>query len=66
MPVLGHPAGERVKRSVWLLASQQLNKQLRMNCTSHADAERITLDLIPKIVQGDMYGDTLVLDEGHI
>lgn len=52
--------------SVWLLASQQLHKQLKMNCTSHADAEHITLDLIPKIVQGDMYGVLLVCDEGHI
>lgn len=55
-----------VNWSVWLLASQQLHKQLKMNCTSHADAERITLDLIPKIVQGDMYGVVLVFDEGHI
>lgn len=45
---------------------QQLHEQLKMNAASHADAERITLHLIPKIVHGDMYGVALVLDQGRV
>lgn len=45
---------------------QQLHKQLKMNAASHADAERIALHLIPKIVHADMYGVALVLDQGRV
>lgn len=45
---------------------QELHKQLKMNAASHADAKRITLHLIPKIVHGDMYGVALVLDQGRV
>lgn len=58
--------GERVNWSVWLSASQQIHKQLKMNCTSRAEAGRIILDLVPKIVRRDIYRVTLVLNEGHI
>lgn len=52
--------GERVNWSVWLSASQQIHKQLKMNCTSLAEAGRIILDLVPKIVRRDIYRVTLV------
>lgn len=58
--------GERVNRSVWLSASQQIHKQLKMNCISRAEAGCIILDLGPKIVQRDIHRVPLVLDEGHI